>query len=121
MNRIEAIPYSRPLALASGYVSDTEHVLIRIHTDEGIIGVADLPPRPYTYGETPQSALAVVEKIFAPAIIDLDPLERGKIGTATRRSLGTPVARSGPMSQCLTWAARTNSTKFCKHSPSIPT
>ena len=54
IERIEAIPYAipyaRPLKFASGEVTSAEHVLIRIHTDSGLIGVADTPPRPYTYG-----------------------------------------------------------------------
>lgn len=97
IDRIEAIPYSipysRPLAFASGYVSDAEHVLIRVHTDEGITGVADLPPRPYTYGETQQSAVAVVETIFAPAILGLDPLERGKIHAILNRTVHNQAAK----------------------------
>ena len=59
IERIEAIPYAipyaRPLKFASGEVTAAEHVLVRIHTDTGICGVADTPPRPYTYGETQDS------------------------------------------------------------------
>lgn len=88
-----SIPYSRPLAFASGYVSDAEHVLIRIHTDQGVTGVADLPPRPYTYGETQQSAIAVIEQIFSPAILGLDPLERGKIHQILHRTVHNQTAK----------------------------
>lgn len=97
IDRIEAIPYSipysRPLAFASGYVTAAEHVLIRIHTDEGITGVADLPPRPYTYGETQQSAIAVIDTLFAPAIIGLDPMERGKIHAVLNRTVHNQTAK----------------------------
>ena len=48
IERIEAIPYEipylRPLKFASGEVTAADHVLLRIHTDTGIIGQADIPP-----------------------------------------------------------------------------
>jgi L-alanine-DL-glutamate epimerase-like enolase superfamily enzyme len=67
---IEAIPYSipylHPLHFASGSVHEADHVLIRLRTEDGVVGTADTPPRPYTYGETQKSIVAVVEDIFAP-------------------------------------------------------
>lgn len=61
-----AIPYVKPLKFASGEVRTADHVLVRVHTDDGIVGVAEAPPRPFTYGETQASIVAVVEQIFAP-------------------------------------------------------
>ena len=59
INRIEAIPfaipYRKPLRFASGEVHVAEHVLVRVHTDDGVVGVAEAPPRPFTYGETQAS------------------------------------------------------------------
>ena len=52
--KIEAIPYtipySTPLHFASGAVHEANHVLVRIETADGVVGWADTPPRPYTYG-----------------------------------------------------------------------
>jgi L-alanine-DL-glutamate epimerase-like enolase superfamily enzyme len=99
IERIETIPYSipytKPLAFASGEVTDAEHVLVRIHTDEGLTGVADIPPRPYTYGETQDSVLAIINKVFAPAIVGLDPLERGKIHRILARTVHNQTAKGG--------------------------
>lgn len=61
-----SIPYSKPLRFASGEVHSADHVLVRVHTDEGVIGVAEAPPRPFTYGETQDGILAVIRQIFAP-------------------------------------------------------
>lgn len=61
-----AIPYIKPLKFASGEVHVAEHVLVRVHTDEGVVGVAEAPPRPFTYGETQASIIAVINGIFAP-------------------------------------------------------
>lgn len=97
IERIEAIPYSipytKPLEFASGRVSDAGHVLIRVHTDEGIMGTADAPPRPFTYGETQDSIISVVNKIFSPAIRGLDPMQRGKIHQILGRTVHNQVAK----------------------------
>ena len=62
-----AIPYVKPLKFASGEVHTAEHVLVRVHTDDGVVGVAEAPPRPFTYGETQAGIVAVIEQLFAPA------------------------------------------------------
>ena len=71
-----AIPYRKPLRFASGEVTRAEHVLVRVHTDDGLTGVAEAPPRPYTYGETQASILAVIRTVFAPQVTGLSPLGR---------------------------------------------
>lgn len=97
IQRIEAIPYAipytHPLKFASGQVTTAEHVLIRIHSDEGLIGEADAPPRPYTYGETQDSIISIVEKVFAPELIGLDPMDRGKVHAVLNRTINNQVAK----------------------------
>ena len=39
-----AIPYVKPLKFASGEVHTADHVLVRVHTDDGVVGVAEAPP-----------------------------------------------------------------------------
>ncbi|WP_328375465.1 enolase [Streptomyces sp. NBC_00440] len=89
-----AIPYAKSLRFASGEVHTAEHVLVRVHTDNGLTGVADAPPRPFTYGETQQSVIAVIEKIFAPNLVGLDVLAREAVHGHLRRTVGNPVAKS---------------------------
>jgi L-Ala-D/L-Glu epimerase len=88
-----AIPYTHPLKFASGAVETADHVLVRIHTDEGLTGVADAPPRPYTYGETQVSIKNVVEEVFAPQVIGLDPFDREKVHAVMRRTINNQVAK----------------------------
>lgn len=38
-----AIPYVKPLKFASGEIHAAEHVLVRVHTDDGIVGIAEAP------------------------------------------------------------------------------
>jgi L-alanine-DL-glutamate epimerase-like enolase superfamily enzyme len=89
-----AIPYRKPLRFASGEVTMAEHVLVRVHTDEGMTGVAEAPPRPYTYGETQGSILAVIDGIFAPQAVGLSPWDREQLHARLGRTVGNPAAKA---------------------------
>ncbi|MDN3028088.1 enolase C-terminal domain-like protein [Streptomyces sp. S.PB5] len=89
-----AIPYRKPLCFASGKVHTADHVLVRVHTDEGLVGTAEAPPRPYTYGETQQSIVAVIDRIFAPQILGLTALQREVIHELLDRTVGNPTAKA---------------------------
>jgi L-alanine-DL-glutamate epimerase-like enolase superfamily enzyme len=89
-----AIPYRKPLKFASGEVHVAEHVLVRVHTDEGVVGIAEAPPRPFTYGETQDGILAVIEQIFAPQIVGLSLLEREVMAARLGRTVGNPAAKA---------------------------
>ncbi|MBY6412813.1 enolase [Rhodococcus sp. BP-252] len=95
---VEAIPYSipyvKPLKFASGEVHAAEHVLVRVHTDDGVVGVADAPPRPFTYGETQRGVVAVIETIFAPQVIGSALTDREIVHTRLNRTVGNPVAKA---------------------------
>jgi L-alanine-DL-glutamate epimerase-like enolase superfamily enzyme len=89
-----AIPYRKPLRFASGEVHVADHVLVRVHTDDGVVGVAEAPPRPYTYGETQESIVAVIDRILAPALVGLSALEREVVHARMDRTVGNPAAKA---------------------------
>ncbi|MDI3403394.1 mandelate racemase/muconate lactonizing enzyme family protein [Streptomyces cavernicola] len=89
-----AVPYAKPLRFASGEVRTADHVLVRVHTDEGLTGTAEAPPRPYTYGETQESIVAVIDKIFAPQLTGLTALEREAVHERLDRTVGNPTAKA---------------------------
>ena len=89
-----AIPYRKPLRFASGEVHVAEHVLVRVHTDDGVVGVAEAPPRPFTYGETQAGVLAVIDQILAPQVVGLPLLERETMHMRMNRTVGNPVAKA---------------------------
>ncbi|MBX7430711.1 enolase [Mycobacterium sp. Y57] len=89
-----AIPYAKPLKFASGEVQAAEHVLVRIHTDEGVVGTAEAPPRPFTYGETQDGIIAVIRQIFAPQIVGLTLTEREVVTARLARTVGNPTAKA---------------------------
>ncbi|MFF2345933.1 mandelate racemase/muconate lactonizing enzyme family protein [Pseudarthrobacter sp. NPDC058119] len=94
---IEAIPYSipyrHPLHFASGSVHEADHVLVRVHADDGVVGTADTPPRPYTYGETQKSIIAVVQDVFAPQLVGIDVFDREKIQAVMARTIHNQTAK----------------------------
>ncbi|MGW1742023.1 mandelate racemase/muconate lactonizing enzyme family protein [Nocardia sp. NPDC001965] len=89
-----AIPYRKPLRFASGEVHVAEHVLVRVRTDEGVVGIAEAPPRPFTYGETQDSVTAVIRKIFAPQVVGLSLFQREIVHSRMARTVGNPVAKA---------------------------
>lgn len=89
-----AIPYLAPVRFASGEVGRAEHVLVRVHTDDGITGVAEAPPRPYTYGETQSGIIAVIEQVFAPQVVGLPLTEREVVYARLARTVGNPTAKA---------------------------
>ncbi|MFW5470714.1 mandelate racemase/muconate lactonizing enzyme family protein [Knoellia sp. CPCC 206435] len=89
-----AIPYRKPLRFASGEILAAEHVLVRVHTDDGLVGTADAPPRPFTYGETQASVTSVIRDLFAPAVQGLGVLEREVVHARLNRTVANPVAKA---------------------------
>lgn len=98
ITKIEAIPFSipyrKPLQFASGEVIAADHVLVRVHTDDGLIGTAEAPPRPFTYGETQASIISVIHGVFAPQTVGLSPLERETIHARLNRTVANPAAKA---------------------------
>ena len=98
ITRVETIPYSipyvKPLRFASGEVTAAEHVLVRVHTDDGLVGTADAPPRPFTYGETQSSIVAVIKDLLGPQLEGLSPLDREAAHARMARTVGNPAAKA---------------------------
>ena len=88
------IPYVKPLKFASGEVHVADHVLVRVHTDDGVTGVAEAPPRPFTYGETQSGIIAVIDQVFAPQLTGLSLLEREVAHARMGRTVANPTAKS---------------------------
>ncbi|HYH89650.1 MAG TPA: enolase C-terminal domain-like protein [Solirubrobacteraceae bacterium] len=88
-----AVPYRRPAGFASGTVTTADNVLVRVHTDAGLVGQAEAQPRPYTYGETQASIVHTVGETLAARIAGLDPLDTETIGERSGQIADNQVAR----------------------------
>lgn len=88
-----AIPYRRPFGFASGRVTAADHVLVRITTDDGLVGHGEAPPRPYTYGETATSIVAAVRDLFVPVLVGADPFARERLRAELDRTVANNTAK----------------------------
>jgi L-Ala-D/L-Glu epimerase len=94
---VEAIPfavaYTRAPRFASGSVSSADNVLVRVHSDAGLVGQAEAQPRPYTYGETQTSIVAAVGGQLNEALTGIDPLRIELVAERCAGVAGNHVAR----------------------------
>jgi L-alanine-DL-glutamate epimerase-like enolase superfamily enzyme len=88
-----SVPYRRPASFASGSVTAADNVLVRVHTDAGLVGQAEAQPRPYTYGETQQSIVHTVSATLAGLIVGLRPLDSEIVNERCAQITGNNVAR----------------------------
>jgi L-alanine-DL-glutamate epimerase-like enolase superfamily enzyme len=77
------IPRTKVLTLAHygnlGQGGNFEFVLVRVHTDEGITGVGEVPPLPPLSPESQPVILDVQKKWLVPALLGKDPFELEEI------------------------------------------
>ncbi len=88
-----ALPYRRVPAFASGSVTTADNVLVRVHSDSGLVGQAEAQPRPYTYGETQTSIVDAVSGRLGDALAGIDPLRVELVAERCAGVAGNRVAR----------------------------
>jgi muconate cycloisomerase len=72
-----SIPFAEPYRLSKiyGTLHDAQAVIVKIQTDEGLVGLGEADPMvPFTE-ESPESAMAVIRDIVAPSLIGQDPVK----------------------------------------------
>jgi len=87
------LPYRKPFHMANGTVTEAAHVLIRVETDEGAVGVAEAVSRPMIYGESQASIVEAVRAWFAPLLVGRDPFETESAQTVLRSVVGNETAK----------------------------
>ena len=75
ITKVEAIPFRLPMTSslkwgAASHMDVVEHVLVRVTTDAGQVGLAEATPRPTIYGETPESVQVIINKHLAPMLLN---------------------------------------------------
>jgi L-alanine-DL-glutamate epimerase-like enolase superfamily enzyme len=94
----EAIPFSLPCQrvarFAPGSRERADHVLVRVHTAEGLTGQAEAQPRPYTYGETQESIVAAVDGWLSTSLAGVDALSTELAAERCAALQGNFVARA---------------------------
>lgn len=98
ITRIEAEPIDLPLKklfkISLGTMEVVKNVLVRIHTDDGLIGYGEASPVTFITGETQKGVLATLEYL-RPALIGRDPLDiQGAVDLMDRLIVGNPSAKA---------------------------
>lgn len=100
ITRIEAIPFRIPLKAPSrwgahGSRDAAEHVLIRVYSDNGLVGIAEGIPRPVIFGETQKSITHIIDAHFAPMLIGMNIFDRQAIHDKINTIQWNPTAKGG--------------------------
>jgi muconate cycloisomerase len=71
-----SIPFAKPYKLSKIYGTryDAEAVVIKIHTDEGIVGLGEADPLNPFSDETPATVMVVIRDMVAPHLIGQNPI-----------------------------------------------
>jgi muconate cycloisomerase len=81
ISRLEAIPVRVPLK--PGMVTKTAHgdhhtsdyVIVKVHTDSGLVGLGEATVSALWSGETSKSCVAALDDLIGPALVGVDPLQ----------------------------------------------
>ena len=74
ISQVEAVPILVPLKAglttktAHGEHIDSPYVIVRVHTDEGLIGLGEATLAPRWSGETSPSCVAAIRDLLDPAL-----------------------------------------------------
>lgn len=75
-----SIPYRSPYGISQGTAPDGKHVIIKVYTDQGVVGYGEAATIiPERAGGTQESIAFMLRDYFAPAIIGDDPLDYERI------------------------------------------
>jgi len=73
-----------------------DYVIVRIATDEGVVGIGEAATDIGFFGETVEAVDAAINKYLGPGLIGMDPFDRDAITTQIAGHAGwIPCARSG--------------------------
>lgn len=97
------IPYRRNHTLSSGPLHGANSIIVRISTDDGIVGAgeASIPGGPGWSEESASSVRMVIQEYLAPVILGRDPRNCSEIAAAMQKAVrGNPFARAALEMAC---------------------
>lgn len=93
ISHIETIPVTVPVnparAIRSGrgYHKESPFLLVKVHTDEGIIGLGEVSCTPHWSGEDQHTAAHLIERYLEPLLIGQDPTQVERLIRLIQRSI----------------------------------
>lgn len=70
-----SIPFLKPFEVWRGVARTKDHVIVEVHTDEGISGIGEASPFLYYAPETQEDVVATVTNHLAPIIQGMNPFD----------------------------------------------
>ena len=84
----------KPFKIALGCIESCEAVIVKVETDEGLVGFGEGNPTAFVTGDTAETLIPMVN-MLGKAIIGLNPIELGKIhGIMDRLLVGNTCAKA---------------------------
>jgi L-alanine-DL-glutamate epimerase-like enolase superfamily enzyme len=75
-----SIPFAKPMKMGLGVAVSSDDVVVKVHTDEGIIGICETgDTSPWYMGESQDSIIYNINKVYAPILLGEDPFNIEKI------------------------------------------
>src|SRR3989440_11550085 len=93
ITQVEIIPVRVPLKpglttkTAHGEHVDSPYVIVRLHTDAGLVGLGEATLAPRWSGETSPGCVTVLRDLIAPILVDADPLDRSALMSRVDRAI----------------------------------
>ena len=86
----------RAIKSGRGYHTTSPFLMLKVHTDEGIYGLGEVPCTPGWSGEDNITAAHFIQKVLAPQLIGEDPTQIERLTNKMRAVLANnPFTRSG--------------------------
>ena len=65
-----SLPFAKPVVMSGGAESCSDVIIVKMHTDEGIVGIAETGgTSPWYQGESQDSIMHNINRVFGPAIL----------------------------------------------------
>ncbi|MCE1252344.1 MAG: dipeptide epimerase [Anaerolineae bacterium] len=88
-----ALPFVQPFKIALTVMDHAEHIIVRIHDEQGLIGVGEGVPARFVTGEAPETAFEAAQ-LYAKLLLGKNPLEiETCLGEMERFMLKNPAVR----------------------------
>ncbi|MEW6227732.1 MAG: enolase C-terminal domain-like protein [Bacillota bacterium] len=102
------IPYHKPFVIAGGPSTVATHVIVKITSDDGTVGIGEAAPMTSYSEETQADIIHAVERFLGPAVVGRDPLDLELIHELMERHLpGHHFAKAAVDLACYDLAGKT--------------
>ena len=88
------LPYARPVRWSDIVEEAAPFVLLRLQSDTGAVGVAEITVKPTWCGVTTKSLIATIEEVFLPLLATVDLDEPSKVRAALERIPDNQAAKA---------------------------